>query len=83
MCVYLTDVIDLMLRTAFIIVHVNQRKLLFLTVPVVALHRPELTENNLRLCDFVYNTFSFKCGTECTRFFNKDFMKMFLSWRVS
>ena len=31
----------------------------------------------------LYNTFSFKCGTECTRFFNKDFMKMFLSWRVS
>ena len=34
MCVYLTGVIDLMLRTAFIIVYVNQRKPLFLTVPV-------------------------------------------------
>ena len=34
MSVYLTDVTDLMLRTAFIIVYVNQRKPLFLTVPV-------------------------------------------------
>ena len=46
----------------------------------VALHKLELTENHVIL---LYNTFSFKCGTECTRFFNKDFMKTFLSWRVS